>query len=370
MAVGDIADFTGPLPRVTSKHPRIRVSAWFVPDLALVVSFVTLFFCLFVFDGSQKLFRDSDAGWHIRTGESILSGGGLPRTDPYSLTRSGQPWFAWEWGADVIMGAAHKAGGLAYVAGLYALVIAACTWLWFHLNWIAGGNFLFAAGLATLMLSAGNIHWLARPHVFSWLLLLGLVSYLERGPGRLTLIAALSALWANLHASFFLAPVMAGIYALSHALAPMIWDLDRKSEWRKARWYCVAAVVACLASLLNPYGWQLHLHVARYLLDKDLLDRIGEFQTFNFHSAGVHPDSAYGRDRGARRRCRFRTTKAGALPACGVVSDDGVAVCKSAAAGRPVDSPAREWGDHVGITKCPPPAAETSIGCGRFSYVF
>jgi hypothetical protein len=210
----------------------------------------------------------------------------LPRTDPYSLTRNGQPWFAWEWGADVIMGTAHQAGGLAYVAGLYALVIAACTWMWFRLHWIAGGNFLFAGGLATLMLSTGNIHWLARPHVFSWLLLMGIVSYLERGPRRLVVIAVLSALWANVHASFFLAPVIASIYAVSHALTPLIWDADRKSEWTQARWYGMAALVAILASLLNPYGWQLHLHVARYLLNKDLLDRIGEFQTFNFHSEG------------------------------------------------------------------------------------
>ena len=39
------------------------------PDLALVAACVTLFYCLFLFQGYRSLFRDSDAGWHIRTGE-------------------------------------------------------------------------------------------------------------------------------------------------------------------------------------------------------------------------------------------------------------------------------------------------------------
>ena len=49
------------------------------------------------------------------------------------------------------------------------------------------------------------------------------------------------------------------------------------------------AAIAAAATLLNPYGWQLHLHVARYLSDHELLDRVGEFESFNFHAAGALP---------------------------------------------------------------------------------
>src|SRR6476646_3641592 len=95
---------------------RRVLRTWFVPDVAMVASCVALVYCLFVFQGYQKLFRDSDAGWHIRTGERILATGALPRTDPYSFTRAGAPWFAWEWGADVLTGAVHTAWGLSGVA--------------------------------------------------------------------------------------------------------------------------------------------------------------------------------------------------------------------------------------------------------------
>src|SRR5260370_6355876 len=91
-----------------SRPGMAQISAWFVPNLAVMVCVFTLFFCLFLFDGPQKLFRDSDTGWHIRTGESILRGEGFPHTDTYSLLRTGEPWFAWESLADSVMIPAYR----------------------------------------------------------------------------------------------------------------------------------------------------------------------------------------------------------------------------------------------------------------------
>lgn len=244
--------------------------AWLFPDVALVAAAVTLFYCLFLFQGYQTLFRDSDAGWHIRDGEAILASGRLPRTDPYSFTKAGAPWFAWEWAADAAAGAAHRAAGLRGVAFLYAAAIAAGVWMWFRLQWAMGGNFLVACAMAPLLLSTCNIHWLARPHVFGWLLLVAMVWWCERG-GNAWGAAAIAAVWANVHASFFLAAAVAGAYWVQRR--------DRRSAGVLA-----AAVVAPLA---NPYGWRLYQHVLAYLTDSDLLSRIGEFQSFDFHAPGA-----------------------------------------------------------------------------------
>jgi hypothetical protein len=262
--------------------------------LALVASCITLFYVLFLFQGYQKLFRDSDAGWHIRTGERILATGVLPRTDPYSFTKAGEPWFAWEWGADILTGAVHGAWGLAGVAMLYAVAIAAGVWLWFRLNWAVQGNFLIASLLAIPLLSTCNIHWLARPHVLSWLFLLAamLAAHSSWPAQRFTRrdfwgIALFSALWTNIHASFFFGPLIAAIFALSHFLRPLVWTLDRDAEWNRARWFGYAALVTLLASLVNPYGWEEHRHVWRYVTDSNLLHRVGEFQSFDFQAAGA-----------------------------------------------------------------------------------
>jgi hypothetical protein len=274
---------------------RALLRHYLAPDLALVAFLITLFYCLFLFEGYQKLFRDSDAGWHIRAGESMLATRTLPHADPYSFTRAGQPWFAWEWGSDLAVGVAHQAGGLGAVAFLYALAIAGSVWLWFRLNWVLDGNFLIAGLFAVPMLSTVNIHWLARPHVLSWLFLLTAIIGAEKVGQAIRLptwrwllaTAALTVLWANIHASFFFAPLICIIYAVGHAARPLIWNLDPSGEWRKARWFCLAAAVCGAASLLNPYGWQLHRHLFSYLTDYDLMARIGEFQSFNFHAEGA-----------------------------------------------------------------------------------
>jgi hypothetical protein len=269
----------------------VRAPSWLFPDIAVVAAAVTLFYCLFLFQGYRKLFRDSDAGWHIRNGEAILVSGQLPHADPYSFTKAGQPWFAWEWAADVAAGAVHRAAGLRGVAFFYSLAIAAGVWMWFRLHWAMGGNFLIACAMAPLLLSTCNIHWLARPHVLGWLLLLAMVWWCERGGGPWG-AAAIAAVWANVHASFFLAPLVAGAYFVGQ-----VGNLRRvgnppgriSNPPQAASLPHMAAVLAAtlLAPLLNPYGWRLYQHVFRYLTDSDLLSRIGEFQSFDFHAAGA-----------------------------------------------------------------------------------
>ncbi|HKE29143.1 MAG TPA: hypothetical protein VKB88_42625 [Bryobacteraceae bacterium] len=282
--------------------PRSRFAV-VAPDLALVAACVSLFYCLFLFEGYRQFFRDSDAGWHIRNGEAIVATGTFPHSDPYSFSRPGQPWFAWEWLSDVAAATAHRAAGLSGVTLLYGVAIAAGVWLWFRLHWMLGGNFFFAAAMAPLLLTTCSLHWMARPHVFGWLFLLGTVWIAERGRTNLALIALFSALWANMHASFFFAPVIFLIYALGIAGQDVILrggcqppsvanaaDGCRLPIGRglpsRPRWYLAAALVSALAPLANPYGWHLYAHVFRYLTDSDLLSRIGEYQSFDFHSGG------------------------------------------------------------------------------------
>ena len=263
------------------------------PDLALCLAAVTLFYSLVLFNAPQKLFRDSDSGWHIVTGEQILASMQLPRQDPYSFTRAGQPWVAWEWGSDCVMGEAYRIAGLGGVVWIFALAIAAVTWLWVRLSWAAGGNFFLTCLFASPMLSTANLHWLARPHVFSWIFMLAAMWYLEiretdpRFRARHAAVLALgTALWANVHASFLFVPAVALVYAASHLVRPLVWNLDLRLEWQRARWYALAAAFSLLGSLFNPYGYQLHVHLIDYLRNGELLRRVGEFQSFNFHVEG------------------------------------------------------------------------------------
>ena len=282
------ANRTG-LASTSSRAAAVHVlPGLFLPNLAVFLSVATLAYSLLVFRGGEQFFRDSDAGWHVRSGEWILSHGALPRTDLYSFSKAGQPWVLWEWGSDVLLGLAHRIDGLRGVTALIALAVSACTWLCCRLHFAAGGDFLLIALLAPPMITTASLHWLARPHVFSWLLLTGSILYAERVSARfrwrhLAAVAGVAALWANIHASFFLAPLIAGIYCLAHWLRPMLWSLDPHIEHEKARWFGWLALAALCGTLLNPYGWRLHAHVFEYLRQNELTSHVAEFQSFNFH---------------------------------------------------------------------------------------
>ena len=52
---------------------------------------------------------------------------------------------------------------------------------------------------------------------------------------------------------------------------------------RSARdgWTWVCSLLA--ATLVNPFGWHLHVHIYRYLTDRYLMSRIAEFRSPDFH---------------------------------------------------------------------------------------
>jgi hypothetical protein len=289
-------------PALAAHEAAVEISAgmrhrvmlkWLAPDLAMTFALVALFSLFFVFGGARTLFGDTDTAWHILNGETILSTGHLPHADPWSFSKPHQPWIAWEWGADVLMGAVSRAAGLGGIALLYGLAISISIWMWFRLNRAANGNILIAGLFFVPMVSTVSLHWLARPHVLSWLFMLGTVWFCERMPVRLTgrhlLLAALgTALWSNLHASFFFAPLIALIYATGRYLRPLIWDMPAPSMSQpNAMNFIWLALAALAGSFANPNGWRLHQHVVSYLFNSALLDQIAEFQSFDFHQAGA-----------------------------------------------------------------------------------
>ncbi len=262
---------------------------WFTPDLAFSIASLTLLVCLFLFGGAGRLFRDSDTGWHIRIGERILDSHAVPRSDPFSFSRAGAPWTAWEWACDAAMAAVYRAGGLAGVAWLTGLAIGAGIWFWIRLTWRAGGDFLLACAMLPLVWTTAGLHWLARPHVVGWIWLLIVLMAAERMDARFSrkhgLVAAvLGMAWANTHPSFGLGATVLALYAAGEGLAWLFWN---KGDRQRARWCGLALFWGAAGTLLTPYGWALHRHVFAYLSDAALLSRVAEFQSFNFHAEGA-----------------------------------------------------------------------------------
>ncbi len=96
----------------------------------------------------------------------------------------------------------------------------------------------------------------------------------------LYLLPFLMLLWVNLHGGFLLGFVFLAMYALS-----AIWRERHAPTLRFAHHLTLASLLCLAASLINPYGYKLHLHVIHYLSSRFLLSNIEEFKPPNPHGA-------------------------------------------------------------------------------------
>ena len=237
--------------------------------------------------GDRLLNADGDMLRHLRHGAWILEHGRFIHTDPFSYTRGGDPFVSFEYGSQILYALAHQAGGLAGVAVLASLLIAA--------SYAVLTRFLLSRGVdafLTYLISIaaailGAVHWTARPHLFSLLAVMLLLYWLEpgqRGP-RVWWLAPMFLVWANLHGGFVFGLVLLGIYLTGSALE--WWLGGDRPYWRtRVEYYAQALGIASLATLANPNGWQLHLHIIRFFGEPFLRDNTHEFLSPDFHTAG------------------------------------------------------------------------------------
>jgi hypothetical protein len=230
---------------------------------------------------------DGDVAQHLAVGHLILNGPMIPRDDIFSHAHLGQPFLDWEWLSEAIYAAVDTLFGLNGVAILAAALLAGslyglCRWMMAR-----GLHPLLAFLLALLTTVASEIHWLARPHLFSLPLLLltmWLLDEYRRGrlpARRLALIPLLTVFWANVHPGFIFGLVTCGAY-LAGTLAewailryvppgtverifrrarPFAETANQPAPGTQVRAYGLTLVAAALAALINPYGWQLYVHI-------------------------------------------------------------------------------------------------------------
>lgn len=133
-----------------------------------------------------------------------------------------------------------------------------------------GANALIALALTLLAMGASTVHYLARPHLFTLVLLPVALYVLERGR-HLWLLVPLTILWTNLHGGF------AGFIACFG-----LWLLGNPSL-RLAFWFCACSA----ATLINPYGYHLHQHMLSYLQSDWIREVVLEFRSPSFRTENI-----------------------------------------------------------------------------------
>lgn len=259
----------------------------FLPSLADLI-FVLLAVLLPLVNQKRFFGSDGDLARHLRLGEWMVQHRTLLRVDNFSFTRTGDTFLPFEYGSEVLFALMHRAAGLPAVAVFASLLIATTYWLvmLFLRRHDVDPALTLLVGL--LALSTGTMHWLARPHLFTFVGVALLLFLLEGRTRRVWLFALLFAVWANLHGGFLFGLILIAIYAAGSA-AEWIGDTATTSEWKqRASFYGRAFGVAMLACIVNPFGIGLLKHVGDFAGGSTYIKQhTQEFASPDFYEVGA-----------------------------------------------------------------------------------
>jgi hypothetical protein len=248
------------------------------------ILFITLLFAA-ALQGTSMLNTDGDIGRHITIGSYILENRQIPTLDIFSHTMTGERLVPHEWLAQLIFGATYQLAGLGGVVFLISLLIALTFTLTFEEMSKKGIFRLIALPTAFLAAFASYLHWLARPHIFTFLFAALWTHQLGNKSAKWWLFPLLMLAWANTHGAF-----IAGFAIWFAYFAGWLWDFLFKRETREPGLRLLTIGAASLAAtFLNPVGWHLWDTSVGYFGNRFLLDRTIEYQSPDFHNSNTWP---------------------------------------------------------------------------------
>jgi hypothetical protein len=187
-----------------------------------------------------------DLAYQVRSGELILTTGAIPATDTFTFTAFGTPWTDQQWLAQLLLALGYRAGGWELLAVARAGIVA-LTFAFVVRTALARGSSARTAAVLSLLAFLVTAPALAlRPQlqgIAIFAALTWLVAERHRHPRWLWLAPLLIVVWANVHGSVVLAPVLLG-YA---------W-LDDLVAGRGHRGSLAVLVAGTVATLVNPFG--------------------------------------------------------------------------------------------------------------------
>lgn len=264
---------------------------WWLPSLTAMSFLLPIVLLYCQVGGPSGLLADPSTGVHIRTGQWILVHHLIPRHDLFSFTFAHRTWCDWEWLSDVVLAVACRLHGLSGVAVLSMALLSMTSVMVYRTARIHTGS-LIAGAVSVLAIATTTIHWLTRPHLFTWLLLAVFCWVLEKQPAgarrRWWVLPCIMILWVNLHPGFVAGFLVLGAWLAGSCLG---WRFGSTKEARangcgRATWGLLALAACAAATLVNPYFLHLHEHVALYLFSPSTVTaQVEEWLSPNFHNA-------------------------------------------------------------------------------------
>lgn len=213
----------------------------------------------------------NDLAYHLRAGDTMFDTHAILRTDVFSAVAYGKPWLNQQWLAQIVLATAFRLGGWFGLVVLRALLGAVVLSFVFLACRAAGAATKRAAWLTLasgVMLMGG---FTLRPQLLGmgcFALTAWLVARRRAHPQRVWIAIPITILWANLHGSFFLAPLLLGL----------AWVEDRWVRGRGSRTLLLAGLGSILATTVTPYGYKVWSYAAGLATNPVIRKTITEWQ--------------------------------------------------------------------------------------------
>jgi hypothetical protein len=215
-----------------------------------------------VFYEARAFFVDPDLWWHIRVGQNIVSTHHWPTTDPFSFTVAGDPWIAYEWLGDALIGSVARLGGLLGLEILLFVLASAVMLALYAYTTQRSGNskagFVSSGVLCSLAFASFNL----RPQMLGYLFLILTLIALERfrqGKQRsMWFLPVLFLVWINTHGSWVIGLGVLLVF-LASGLAEFRWGSIEARRWSSVERIRIEVILLLsLAAIpLTPYGTRL-----------------------------------------------------------------------------------------------------------------
>ena len=263
-----------------------RFFPYFLPPVIFLSVFVG---CLAL--GPFLFNVDGDLGRHLTLGQVILARGAIPTMDEFSHTRFGDPFSPHEWIPEVIFRLFFNWQGLSGVVLFTALLLGLVFWLITYRIFRITHSTPITLILVVIGIAASRIHWLARPHIFTYLFLVLWMELLVSKISfrwKLALAILLMLLWVNTHGAFILGLVVIVCFLGGYFLQRLLqhkWD----EVLPEIRQFSILLGVSLVVSLINPDGIRIWQTIYGFLSSRYLVSHTAEYMPPVLYQTGVLP---------------------------------------------------------------------------------
>ncbi|MFZ0882546.1 MAG: hypothetical protein WAN14_04045 [Candidatus Acidiferrales bacterium] len=208
---------------------------------------------------------DPDMWWHIRVGQEILSTHHWPTTDPYSFTVAGQPWMAYEWLGEVLLGGIARIAGLQGLMALLIVLASAVILALYGYTTLRSGNSKASFVACAVLYALATPFFSMRPQMLGYFFLILTLIALElfrQGKSRfLWFLPVIFLLWVNTHGSFIVGLGTIFVYWLAGLKQFELGGIEGRQWTAAQRTRLELIFLLCLAVLpITPYGTRLAMY--------------------------------------------------------------------------------------------------------------